>query len=70
MYRFSETICHWYAAAGIAFATVMATKDVKVVTTIRALFDATDPLFSRIGHKVVLEQMMDFTCASLEVGAV
>ena len=47
----------------------MATKGVKVVPTISVLFNSYDPLFSRLSHKVVLEELMGFTCVILEVGA-
>ena len=64
-----EAIFHCNAAAGIAFTTVMAEKGLKVLPTISALFCDADPLFSRITHKVVLEELMGFTCVILEVGA-
>ena len=56
-------------AAETDFTTVMAEKGIKVVLTIRALLYATDPLFSRLNHKLVLEELMEFPCARLEVGA-
>ena len=70
MKRFSETICNCKAAADIDFATVMATKGIKVITTIHTLFNSADLLFRRIGYEVVIEQLMDFPGVSLEVGAI
>ena len=48
----------------------MATKGVKVVLTIHALFGAADPLFSRLRHERVLEELMDFPRVRLEVVAI
>ena len=39
-------ICHCDAAADIVVTTVMATKGIKFVLTIRALFDDADTLFN------------------------
>ena len=63
-------IWRYDAADGISYATAMATKGAKVVTAIHALFDASDPLFRRLGHKLVIDQLMEFTCAILEVWSV
>ena len=63
-----EAIFHCNAAAGIAFTTVMAEKGLKVLPTISALFCDADPLFSRISHKVVLEELMEPPFVRLEVG--
>ena len=56
-------------ASDIDFTTVMATKGVKVIPTIHTLLDADYPLFSRLRLEVVLEDLIDFPCVRLEVGA-
>ena len=64
-----EAICLCDAEADIYFTSVMAAEGIKVVPTIRALFDAADPLFSCISHKVILQELMNLPCVFLQVGA-
>ena len=61
-------ICSCDAAADIAFTTVMEVEGVKVFLTICALLYAAGTLFSCIGHKVILEELMYLPCINLEVG--
>ena len=46
----------------------MAEKVVKVIPTICALLYAADPLFIFLGHKVIIEELMEIPCVGLEVG--
>ena len=64
-----EKIYRCNAAANITFTTVMATKGVNVVPTIRALLYADDPLLSCLIHEVILDKLMYLSFFILEVGA-
>ena len=65
----SEAICCCDVADDIAFTSVMAAEGIKVVPTICALLNAAGPLFSCLRHKLILQELMYFPCALLEVVA-
>ena len=69
MQCFSEAIWCCNAEDNIAFITVIAEKGIKFVPKICALFYADDPLLICIIHEVLLEELMELPCVSLEVGA-
>ena len=65
----SGAICRCDAAAEIAFTAVMVLEGIKVISTICALLNAAGPLFSCLRHKLILQELMYFPCALLEVVA-
>ena len=54
----SEAIFCCGAVAGFDFTAVLVEEGIKVVLTIRALLDSADPMFSCLGHKVILQELM------------
>ena len=64
-----EAIFHCDAAADISFTAIMVAEGIKVVKTICAFLDAANPLFSCLGHKVIIQDLMYLPCVCLEFGA-
>ena len=64
-----EAIFNYDAAADIAFTAVLAEEGIKVVMKICAILDASDPLFSCLTQKVILQELIYLPCIFLEVGS-
>ena len=58
----SEVIYCCDAASDISFTAIMAEEVIKVVPAIYALLGASDPLFSCLSHKVIIQELMHLPC--------
>ena len=55
------------AAADTAFTAYMAEEGIKMIPTICALLDASDPLSRCLRHKLILQEIMQISSTCLEV---